>query len=239
MSLASRSPPLPLRLCRFVTRRDPRGPAADGYHIGAYRESPREAADMDPDLNPERLVGKLDDLVAPAAEPENAVLVDRSRLVRLGRPVVRAVFRGDAAVDRVHRAVAAVPPAVAQLRHRVGRVRRPAGRRAGQLGGLRAAPVPPSVRRRRRRSRDLGPARGRCLVRLHDHAGQLPLGIDRVLLLGGAAAGGVVPVAELSHRAGRRAADPDPAAPAQAVSPSLTPDGTRTVSAPGWMLMTS
>src|ERR1019366_7593936 len=205
MSLASRSPPLPLRLCRFVTRRDPRGPAADGYHIGAYRESPREAADMDPDLNPERLVGKLDDLVAPAAEPENAVLVDRSRLVRLGRPVVRAVFRGDAAVDRVHRPVAAVPPAVAQLRHR----------------------------------RDLGPARGRCLVRLHDHAGQLPLGIDRVLLLGGAAAGGVVPVAELSHPAGRRAADPDAAAPAQAVSPALTSDGTRTVSAPGWMLMTS
>ncbi len=37
---------------------------------------------MDSDLNPERLVGKIDDLVAPAAEPENAVLVDQSRLVR-------------------------------------------------------------------------------------------------------------------------------------------------------------
>ena len=41
---------------------------------------------MDPDLNPERLVGKLDDLVAPAAEPENAVLVDQSRLVRWAGP---------------------------------------------------------------------------------------------------------------------------------------------------------
>jgi hypothetical protein len=37
---------------------------------------------MDPDLNPEHLANKLDDLVAPAAEPENAVLVDQSRLIR-------------------------------------------------------------------------------------------------------------------------------------------------------------
>jgi hypothetical protein len=33
-------------------------------------------------MNPEHLAHKLDDLVAPAAEPENAVLVDQSRLIR-------------------------------------------------------------------------------------------------------------------------------------------------------------
>src|ERR1022692_2728439 len=176
-----------------MTHADPPLTATISVRIARARESPREAADMDPDLNPERLVGKLDDLVAPAAEPENAILVDQSRLVRwagpsfalfslvmlpwiayialslpsrqlspnydiawagfdvpggqarrprraggragerdpgrsvpagpVGRPVVRAVFLGDAAVDRVHRAVAAVPPAVAQLRHRMGRQR--------------------------------------------------------------------------------------------------------------------
>jgi hypothetical protein len=37
---------------------------------------------MDSDLNPEHLVGKIDDLVTPAAEPQNAVLVDQSRLIR-------------------------------------------------------------------------------------------------------------------------------------------------------------
>jgi hypothetical protein len=37
---------------------------------------------VEPDLNPEHLVRKLDDLVAPADEPENTVLVDRSRLIR-------------------------------------------------------------------------------------------------------------------------------------------------------------
>jgi len=37
---------------------------------------------MEPDLSPDRLVRKLDDLVAPADEPENTVLVDNSRLIR-------------------------------------------------------------------------------------------------------------------------------------------------------------
>lgn len=37
---------------------------------------------MEPDLNPEHLARKLDDLVAPADEPENTVLVDESRLIR-------------------------------------------------------------------------------------------------------------------------------------------------------------
>jgi hypothetical protein len=37
---------------------------------------------VEPDLNPEHLVRKLDDLVAPADEPENTVLVDESRLTR-------------------------------------------------------------------------------------------------------------------------------------------------------------
>jgi hypothetical protein len=37
---------------------------------------------VEPDPNPERLVRKLDDLVAPADEPENTVLVDESRLIR-------------------------------------------------------------------------------------------------------------------------------------------------------------
>jgi hypothetical protein len=41
---------------------------------------------MDSDLNPDHLVGKLDDLVAPAAEPENAVLVDQSRLIQWAGP---------------------------------------------------------------------------------------------------------------------------------------------------------
>jgi len=42
---------------------------------------------MDPDLNPEHLVSKLDKLVTPAAEPENEVLVDDSRMIRLTGPV--------------------------------------------------------------------------------------------------------------------------------------------------------
>ena len=42
---------------------------------------------MDSDLNPEHLVSKLDNLVAPAAEPENAVLVDQSRLIRWVGPM--------------------------------------------------------------------------------------------------------------------------------------------------------
>lgn len=42
---------------------------------------------MEPDLNPEHLVRKLDDLVAPADEPENRVLVDESRLIRWVGPV--------------------------------------------------------------------------------------------------------------------------------------------------------
>jgi hypothetical protein len=37
---------------------------------------------VEPDLNPEHLVRKLDGLVAPADEPENTVLVDESRLIR-------------------------------------------------------------------------------------------------------------------------------------------------------------
>ncbi|MDQ2814489.1 MAG: hypothetical protein M3Z75_22170 [Actinomycetota bacterium] len=41
---------------------------------------------MDADLTPERLLGKLDDLVAPAPEPENAVLIDQSRLIRWAGP---------------------------------------------------------------------------------------------------------------------------------------------------------
>ena len=42
---------------------------------------------MEPDINPERLIRKLDDLVAPADEPENTVLVDESRLIRWMGPV--------------------------------------------------------------------------------------------------------------------------------------------------------
>ena len=42
---------------------------------------------MDRDLNPENLVVKLDNLVEPAPEPENAVLVDTSRLVRWTGPL--------------------------------------------------------------------------------------------------------------------------------------------------------
>ena len=42
---------------------------------------------MESDLNPEHLVGKLDDLVAAADEPENTVLVDRSRLIRWVGPM--------------------------------------------------------------------------------------------------------------------------------------------------------
>jgi len=42
---------------------------------------------MNPGLNPEHLVNKLDDLVAPAAEPENQVLVDQSRLIRWTGPM--------------------------------------------------------------------------------------------------------------------------------------------------------
>jgi hypothetical protein len=37
---------------------------------------------VESDLNPKHLVRKLDDLVAPADEPENTVLVDESRLIR-------------------------------------------------------------------------------------------------------------------------------------------------------------
>lgn len=37
-------------------------------------------------MDPGDLVGKIDDLVAPAAEPENAVLVDQSRLIRWAGP---------------------------------------------------------------------------------------------------------------------------------------------------------
>jgi hypothetical protein len=42
---------------------------------------------VEPDLNPEHLVRKLDGLVAPADEPENTVLVDESRLIRWVGPV--------------------------------------------------------------------------------------------------------------------------------------------------------
>lgn len=42
---------------------------------------------MEPDLNPEHLVRKLDDLIAPADEPENRILVDESRLVRWVGPM--------------------------------------------------------------------------------------------------------------------------------------------------------
>jgi hypothetical protein len=42
---------------------------------------------VEPDLNPEHLVRKLDDLVAPADEPENTVLADESRLIRWVGPV--------------------------------------------------------------------------------------------------------------------------------------------------------
>ena len=42
---------------------------------------------MDSDLNPDALVSKLDDLVAPAPEPENTVLVDESRLIRWTGPM--------------------------------------------------------------------------------------------------------------------------------------------------------
>jgi hypothetical protein len=42
---------------------------------------------VEPDLNPEHLVRKLDDLVAPADEPENRVLVDESRLIRWVGPL--------------------------------------------------------------------------------------------------------------------------------------------------------
>ncbi len=42
---------------------------------------------MEPDLNPEHLVRKIDDLVAPADEPQNKVLVDESRLVRWVGPL--------------------------------------------------------------------------------------------------------------------------------------------------------
>ena len=42
---------------------------------------------MEPGLNPEHLVRKLDDLVAPADEPENRTLVDESRLVRWVGPM--------------------------------------------------------------------------------------------------------------------------------------------------------
>jgi hypothetical protein len=37
---------------------------------------------VESDLSPEHLVRKLDDLVAPADEPENTILVDESRLIR-------------------------------------------------------------------------------------------------------------------------------------------------------------
>ena len=37
---------------------------------------------MDSELNPQNFVAKLDNLVEPAPEPENAVLVDQSRLVQ-------------------------------------------------------------------------------------------------------------------------------------------------------------
>jgi hypothetical protein len=42
---------------------------------------------MSSDLNPEHLVNKLDSLVAPAAEPENTVLVDESRPIRWTGPM--------------------------------------------------------------------------------------------------------------------------------------------------------
>ena len=42
---------------------------------------------MGSDLHPAHLVGKLDNLVAPAAEPENAILVDQSRLIRWVGPM--------------------------------------------------------------------------------------------------------------------------------------------------------
>jgi hypothetical protein len=42
---------------------------------------------MEPDLNPEHLISKLDDLVPSAAEPENQVLVDDSRVVRWTGPM--------------------------------------------------------------------------------------------------------------------------------------------------------
>jgi hypothetical protein len=42
---------------------------------------------VNPDLDPEDLIAKLDKLVDPAPEPENAVLVDESRVVRWTGPL--------------------------------------------------------------------------------------------------------------------------------------------------------
>jgi hypothetical protein len=42
---------------------------------------------MDAELNPERIARKIDDLVAPAPEPENEILVDQSRLIRMVGPM--------------------------------------------------------------------------------------------------------------------------------------------------------
>ena len=130
----------------------------------------------------------------------------------LGRAVVRAVLADPAALDRVPRHVAAVPPDVLPLRRRLGRVRRVPARRAGQHGLLRAAAVPVPDHR------GLGDRhaahRGR-VVRLHDHPGGPALAVVPAVRRGRAPAGRRVPVAQLSHAPDRRAPDPAaaPAAP--------------------------
>jgi hypothetical protein len=54
-------------------------------HIAAWWTARGEG--MEPDLSPEHLVSKLDDLVEPAAESENTILVDQSRLIRWVGPM--------------------------------------------------------------------------------------------------------------------------------------------------------
>ena len=136
------------------------------------------------------------------------------RLVRWAGSLISALLAAPAALDRVHRRLAAVPPAVPELRRRLGGLRRLPARRPGEHGLLRAAPVEVPVHRGRGHRH---PARRGRVVRLHDDPGGPALAVVRAVRAGGASAGRPVPVAQLPHAPDRRAPGPA-AAPAEAAA---------------------
>ena len=174
----------------------------------------REGKALEPDLNPEHLVGKLDDLVAPAAEPENTVLVDQSRLIRWVGPMF-ALFSVVLVPWIVYIAVS-LPSRQLSPNYDIAW--------AG-FDVLLAAGLASSAYFALRRSRYLSAAAAATAALLVVDAwfdcmttpGNARWRIDRLLLSRRAAAGGGVPVAQLPHRADRRAADPHPPASARPV----------------------
>ena len=178
---------------------------------------------------PDDLLGKVDELVQPAAEPENQVLVDDARIVRWTGPLFAlfslillpwTVYLGASLPSRLespHYDVAWTGFDVILL----------AVLAATAL--LRAAQVPLSGHLG---CRDGHAAGRRCVVRRHDHPSESGGRVDRACRRGGVAAGRRVPVALPPHRAAGRAQDHVAAgSPAAGTSCALRVAGTLAVAA--------